>query len=133
MRRRTAGSATGAPGAWTYSETIDEAHAAIRVRGKVDSLGVDLLRGTVEELDRRGHEIITVTIDGPGSVDPTSGAVLDALARELAAHDHRLTIMWAAAQEEGAADLHGGAGGQRVDGSRSGGTAGTGDGHPAPR
>jgi hypothetical protein len=82
-------------GDWTYSETIDEAASAIRVRGRVDRLGVDLLRGTIETLERRGHRDITVTIDAPTVVDPIARAVLTAVAGHLAGCHGRLRITWA--------------------------------------
>jgi hypothetical protein len=53
---------TNADSGWTYKETIDEAISTIRVHGRVGKLGVDLLRGTIEELSRRGHRNIRVTM-----------------------------------------------------------------------
>jgi hypothetical protein len=79
---------------WTYSETIDEEQSAIRVRGRVDRIGVDLLRGTIEALNRRGHRDITVTMGHPDSVDPRARAVLAEIAAQLAGCDGRLTIRW---------------------------------------
>jgi hypothetical protein len=70
MRPKTEGQDTDDTlGDWTYRETIDDETSSIRVRGRVDRLGVDLLRATIEELDRRGHADITVMIERPGSVD----------------------------------------------------------------
>jgi hypothetical protein len=79
---------------WTYSETIDEDRSAIRVRGRVDRLGVDLLRGTIEELSRRGHRDITVTVEHPNKVDPCARAVLAEVAARLEGCQGRLTIRW---------------------------------------
>lgn len=79
---------------WTYSETIDEPGSTIRVRGRVDRLGVDLLRGTIEELHRRGHRDITVTMEDEVDVDPPARTELDELAVELAGRHGRLTIRW---------------------------------------
>jgi len=85
---------------WTYRETIDEELSAIRVRGRVGSLGVDLLRGTVEELSRRGHRDITVTMDHPDDVDACARAVLQEVAARLARCDGRLTIRWSAGEDD---------------------------------
>jgi hypothetical protein len=79
-------------GAWTYSETIDADESTIRVRGRVDRLGVDLLRGTIEELSRRGHQDITVTMDDDVDVDPAARVELDELATGLAGRHVQLTI-----------------------------------------
>jgi hypothetical protein len=81
---------------WTYSETIDEAKSAIRVRGRVDRLGVDLLRGTIEQLSRRGHRDITVTMEHPDDVDACARGVLAEVAGRLAARHGGLTIRWIA-------------------------------------
>ncbi len=80
--------------AWTYSETIDEAASAIRVRGRVDRLGADLLRGTIEELHRRGHRDITVTMGDEVDVDACARTVLAEVAAQLAGRHGRLTIRW---------------------------------------
>jgi hypothetical protein len=77
---------------WTYSETIDEAKSAIRVRGRVDRLGVDLLRGTIEELSRRGHRHITVTMEHPDNIDACARGVLAQVTARLADCQGRLTI-----------------------------------------
>ncbi len=85
---------------WSYSETIDEPGSAIRVRGRVGRLGVDLLRGTIEELDRRGHRDITLTIDGGADVTPCARTVLAEVAAELAGRHSRLTIRWSPRRDE---------------------------------
>jgi hypothetical protein len=92
MRHRSAPSDPDPLAGWTYSETIDEGSSAIRVHGRVDRLGVDLLRGTIEELERRGHMDITVTIDDHVEVDPGSRAVLAQIAGQLADRHGRLRI-----------------------------------------
>jgi hypothetical protein len=85
---------TDAENGWTYRETIDETRSAIRVRGRVDSLGVDLLRGTIEELGRRGHRDITVTMEHPYDVDSCAHGVLAEVAAWVANRHGRLTIRW---------------------------------------
>ena len=94
MHHRTAPSDRDPLGGWTYSETVDEASAVIRVHGRVDRLDADLLRGTIENLERGGHRDITVTIDAPTRVDPVARAVLAAVAGRLAGRHGRLRIEW---------------------------------------
>jgi hypothetical protein len=94
MRHRIAAPDTD-PHSWTCSETVDEESAVIRVRGRVDRLGADLLRGTIENLVRRGHEDITVAIGASARVDPIARAVLAAVAGRLASRNGRLRIEWA--------------------------------------
>ena len=77
---------------WTCTETIDEERSAIRVHGRVDHLGVDLVRGAIEQLDRRGHRHITVTVDRRDDVDASARAVLAEVAADLAGHGGRLTL-----------------------------------------
>jgi hypothetical protein len=96
MRHRSPSPDTDADSDWTYSETIDEAKSAIRVRGRVDRLGVDLLRGTIEQLSRRGHRDITVTMGHPDDVDACARGVLAKVAARLAALHGGLTIRWIA-------------------------------------
>jgi hypothetical protein len=83
------------PDGSTYSETIDQAHGAIRARGRLDRVSVDLLRGTIEQLHRRGHREIAVTIERPASVDPCARAELAEVADRLARCHGRLTVVWA--------------------------------------
>jgi hypothetical protein len=82
MRHRSRTPATDADSDWTYSETIDEGASAIEVRGRVDRLGVDLLRGTIEELSRRGHRDITVTMEHPDDVSVFARGVLAEVAAD---------------------------------------------------
>jgi anti-anti-sigma regulatory factor len=96
MRHRSPSADTDADSDWTYSETIDEAKSAIRVRGRVDRLGADLLRGTIEQLSRRGHRDITVTMEHPDDVDACARGVLVEVAARLAARHGGLTIRWIA-------------------------------------
>ena len=103
MRRQSPTSDTNADTPWTYRETIDAANSAIRVRGQVGRLGVDLLRGTIEELSRQGHRNITVTVDHPDRVDHYARAVLTEVARSLEGSDCRLTVQWPADDVDDAA------------------------------
>jgi hypothetical protein len=105
MRHKSSTPGTDAGSGWTYSETIDEENSAIRVRGRVDRLGVDLLRGTIEQLSRRGHRHITVTVEDPDNVDTCARAVLAEVAEGLAGCKGRLTIRWSTDEDEADADL----------------------------
>jgi hypothetical protein len=71
----------------------------------VSRLGVDLLRGTIEELSRRGHRHITGTIEHPDDVDTCARAVLAEVAARLAGCERRLTIQWSADEDGGSADV----------------------------
>jgi len=82
---------------WTYLETVDEANSVIRVRGRVDELGVDLLRGTILELSRRGHRDITVSVQHLGDVDAYAGAVLAEVAAAVEQTGGSLTVQWSPA------------------------------------
>jgi anti-anti-sigma regulatory factor len=107
MHRRSPTPDTDAASGWAYSETIDEATSVIRVRGRVDRLGVDLLRGTIEELSRRGHRDITVTMEHPDNVDACARGVLAEVATRLAGRQGRLTIRWSADEDGSRADPFG--------------------------
>jgi anti-anti-sigma regulatory factor len=93
---------------WTYSETIDDEGCAIEVRGRVDGLGVDLLRGTIEELSQQGHPVITVTIPHPDAVDAFAQQVLAEVTARLAQRQVRLTIRWSAAEPAASYELSSG-------------------------
>ena len=92
MRHESPPPGTHSGDVWTCTETIDEAASAIRVRGRVDRLGADLLRGTIEQLGRRGHRHITVTVRSADDVDACARAVLAEVADDLARSDGRLPI-----------------------------------------
>jgi hypothetical protein len=94
MRRHTGSPAVGLRDGWTYSETIDEERSAIRARGRLDRLAADLLCGTIEELHRRGHTDIAVTIESPYSVDESARAALTEIGERLARRHGRLTLTW---------------------------------------
>jgi hypothetical protein len=102
MHHRSPTPDTDADRDWTYSETIDEAASAIEVRGRVDGLGADLLRGTIEELSRRGHRNITVTVEHPDDVSACARGVLAEVAEGLAACHGALTIRWMAGESANA-------------------------------
>jgi hypothetical protein len=123
MRHRTAQAATDPLGDWTYRETVDEESAVIRVHGRVDRLGVDLLRGTIEELERRGHTDITVTIGDRSTVDLTSWAVLAQLAEELADRSGRLDVIRSDGDGERPGEPAGPRGGPRTVATPEGWTA----------
>lgn len=108
MRSSTAGRhADEVPDAWTYSETIDDETSTIRVLGRVDRLGLDLLRGTIEELRRRGHAHITVAFARSATVDESARDVLAATAELLAGDGGRLTLAWADGGPAAGREVHG--------------------------
>ena len=88
----------------SYRETIDEANSAIRARGHLDRLAVDLLCGTIEQLCRRGHTDIAVTIELPGDVDPCARPALTAMAERLASRRGRLSVRWVDGSDPTAVD-----------------------------
>jgi hypothetical protein len=45
-----------------FTARIDHARATIRARGRLDHITADLLRGTVETLQRDGHRDITLDL-----------------------------------------------------------------------
>jgi hypothetical protein len=92
---------------WTYRETVDVEECAIQVHGRVDGLGVDLLRGTIEELSRKGDQDITVTIPHPDAVDAFAQQVLAEVAARLAQRHVRLTIRWSDADPAVPSELSG--------------------------
>ena len=104
MRCNGTSPAAGPSDGWSYCETIDEANSAIRARGHLDRLAVDLLCGTIEQLCRRGHTDIAVTIELPGTVDPCARPALAAMAERLASRQGRLSVRWAYDTEPTAVD-----------------------------
>jgi len=116
MRHQSPTTDTNSDSRWTYRETIDEANSSIRVRGHVDRLGVDLLRGTIEELSRRGHRHITVTLEHPGDVDTCARAVLAEVAEGLAKGECLLNIRWSTDEDDCDPDLVAGSGRHRTSG-----------------
>jgi hypothetical protein len=89
----------------SYRETIDEANSAIRARGHLDRLAVDLLCGTIEQLCRRGHTDIAVTIELPGAVDPCARPALTAMAERLESRQGRLSVTWVDGTDPTAVDV----------------------------
>jgi hypothetical protein len=94
MRCNPTGPDAGRSDGWSYCETIDEANSAIRARGRLDRLAVDLLCGTIEQLWRRGHTDIAVTIELLGTADPCARPALTAMAERLASRHGRLSVGW---------------------------------------
>ena len=75
-----------------FTATVDDARATIRARGHIDRLGADLLRGTVESLQRRGHRQITLQVELFSSINPEAHVVLRSLVTELRTRGVRLTV-----------------------------------------
>jgi hypothetical protein len=75
-----------------FTATVDEARATIRTRGHLDRLGADLLRGTVEALQRRGHRRITLQLQPLATADLEARVVLSSLARQLSTDGAQLLV-----------------------------------------
>lgn len=77
-----------------FTARIDRDRATIRARGRLDSVTADLLRGTVESLQRDGHAAITLDLDEVTAAVPgQDGAdVLTAMVEELSAVGTRIVV-----------------------------------------
>ncbi|SFK97762.1 hypothetical protein [Geodermatophilus ruber] len=80
------------PRAPLFTASIDEARAAVRVRGHLDRIGADMLCRSVEGLRSRGHRRLTVELRPPATVDPEAWELLAGLADRLAADGVRLDV-----------------------------------------
>ncbi|WP_147332064.1 STAS domain-containing protein [Geodermatophilus marinus] len=77
---------------WTCTETVDVHRAVIRVHGRVDRAGADLLRGTIRALQRQGHRSVTLVLPEATDVTQDASAVLAGVADELADGHAQLII-----------------------------------------
>lgn len=75
-----------------FTATIDQAHGAIRTRGRLDDSGADLLYGTVVALRRQGHRRVRVLVPPASLADVESRRLLDGLARQVSSDGVRLTV-----------------------------------------
>jgi hypothetical protein len=75
-----------------FTARIDHARAIIRARGRLDRVGADLLRGTVEALQREGHRSITLELADLTGPQPEADAVLSGMVRELSAVGARVVV-----------------------------------------
>lgn len=72
-----------------FTARIDHDRATIRARGRLDHVSADLLRGTVETLQRGGHR--AVTLDVAQLSGPDDG-VLSGIIDELSAAGARIVV-----------------------------------------
>ena len=73
-----------------FTARIDHARGTIRARGRLDHVSADLLRGTVETLQRDGHRAIT--LDLAQLADPDHEGVLSGIVEELTASGARIVV-----------------------------------------
>jgi hypothetical protein len=64
--------------------TPDPAHGSIRIRGRLDRVGAELLSDQVLALQRRGRRPICVQLSPPATADPEARAVLTGMGVRLA-------------------------------------------------
>ena len=73
-----------------FTARIDHDRATIRARGRLDHVSADLLRGTVETLQRGGHSAIT--LDLAQLAEPDHDGVLAGIVEELSAAGTRIVV-----------------------------------------
>jgi anti-anti-sigma regulatory factor len=76
----------------TLTETVDARLGSVRASGHLTSQGADLLRGTVEQLHRRGHARVVVDLRDVSAADDAGLVVLGELRRSLAADGGELLV-----------------------------------------
>ena len=76
----------------TLTEVVDARIGRIRASGHLTAQGADLLRGTAEELHRRGHERVLLDLRDVQAADDAGLHVLRDAARSLAARGGRLLV-----------------------------------------
>ncbi|RFU22197.1 hypothetical protein [Geodermatophilus marinus] len=75
-----------------FTATLDQRAGAIRVRGHLDAVTADLLRGGVLALQGLGHRHVTVRLMPAASVDAEACRLLADLAERLGAEGVRLEV-----------------------------------------
>lgn len=76
----------------SLTELVDSRAGRIRATGVLTPIGVDLLRGTVETLERQGHDRITLDLTGLHEADDEGLREVEELRLALAARSRRLTV-----------------------------------------
>ena len=74
------------------TEHIDTRAGCIRATGALTRTGADLLRGTVETLERQGHRRITLDLTGVREADDEGLTQVEELRLDLAARSRRLLV-----------------------------------------
>lgn len=74
------------------TEHVDLRLGRIRATGELTRTGADLLRGTVETLERQGHRRITLDLTGVRAADDEGLSQVEELRLDLAARSRRLTV-----------------------------------------
>jgi hypothetical protein len=78
--------------ATALTEHVDIRLGRIRATGALNRTGADLLRGTVETLERQGHRRITLDLSGVREADDEGLTEVEELRADLAARSRRLTV-----------------------------------------
>ena len=69
----------------------DARTGTLRVRGKLDPIGVDLVAGSAEALCRQGHRHLHLRLDPP-TADPQEMALLTDLVERFAGYGVRIVV-----------------------------------------
>lgn len=80
-------------GGGTYLEVVDQGRGSLRAGGHLTAQGADLLRGTVLALRGRGHERVTVNLQGVHAADDAGLRVLRTLQESVTAHGGELVLV----------------------------------------
>lgn len=75
-----------------FSAQLDDARATVHARGRLDPLTADLLHGTLQTLQRRGHRHITVDVRELHATRTADHYLLASMVKDLAASGTRLTL-----------------------------------------
>ena len=76
----------------TLTEIVDARNGTVRVSGHLTVQGADLLRGTVEQLHRRGHARVLLDLQHVQAADAAGLHVLRQMSRDLAADGGELLV-----------------------------------------
>jgi hypothetical protein len=80
------------PQAPSFTASVDQAWATVRVRGHVDRVGAELLCDAVVGLQRCGHRHVTVQLRSRATLDAEGRRVLNDLAARLAEDGLQLDV-----------------------------------------
>lgn len=75
------------------TEVIDPRTGSVRVSGRLTEQGAELLRGTVENLHRRGHSCVVVDLQDVQGTEDAGVDVLRELRRTLAEDGGELLVL----------------------------------------
>ena len=81
--------------AQTFTARIDGRTGAVRAQGHLTARAADMVRGTVEALQRSGHGNVVVDLREVSAVEADGLRVLDSLERSMQQEGGRLTLLHA--------------------------------------